>query len=77
MAFALNLDACRASGAPVGYGHARVTFTGDGAVSRVAIDSPPGFTPAAVTCIGNALGTATAPRFEGAPASVPTPFYVQ
>lgn len=73
----VDLGACRAAGAPLGYGHARVTFRPDGTVSHVAIDSPAGLSDPAVRCIGAALGTATAPVFDGAPAAVPVPFYVR
>jgi hypothetical protein len=73
----VDLGACRASGAPLGYGHARVTFQPDGTVTHVAIDSPSGLSDSAVRCLGAALGTATAPPFEGAPAAVPAPFYVK
>jgi hypothetical protein len=73
----VDLGACRAAGAPLGYGHARVTFQPDGTVSHVAIDSPSGLSDSAVRCLGAALGTATAPRFEGVPAALPAPFYVK
>ncbi len=61
---AVDLGACRASGAPVGYGHARVTFGGDGAPSRVTIDAPPSLSPTAVQCIGAALGSARVAPFR-------------
>jgi len=73
----LDLGTCRAQGAPLGYGHARVTFTPDGAVSHVAIDSPSGLSDSAVRCIGAALGTARVPPFGGPAAAVPAPFYVR
>jgi hypothetical protein len=73
----IELGACREQGAPVGYGHARVTFAPDGSVSHVAIDSPDGLSGQAVKCIGAALGTATVPPFSGPASAVPTPFYVR
>jgi hypothetical protein len=73
----IELGTCRAQGAPLGYGHARVTFEPDGTVGRVAIDSPTGLSDAAVKCIGAALGAATVPRFSGPAAAVPAPFYVR
>ncbi len=74
---AIELGSCHAEGAPLGYGHARVTFSPDGTVRHVAIDSPSGLNDAAVRCIGAALGTATVPPFAGPAAAVPTPFYVR
>jgi hypothetical protein len=74
---AIELGTCRADGAPLGYGHARVTFEPDGTVGHVAIDSPSGLSDAAVKCIGAVLGTATVPPFAGPAAAVPAPFYVR
>jgi hypothetical protein len=73
----IDLGACQAEGAPLGYGHARVTFAPDGSVSRVAIESPSGLSSSAVRCIGAALGTATVPPFGGPASAIPTPFYVR
>jgi hypothetical protein len=73
----IDLGACRASGAPRGYGHARVTFGPDGAVLRVSIDSPAGLSGSAVECIGGSLGTASVPPFDGGAVSVPTGFYIR
>jgi hypothetical protein len=72
-----DLGSCKAEGAPLGYGHARVTFAPDGGVSHVAIESPSGLSGSAVRCIGAALGTATVPPFGGPASAVPTPFWVR
>ncbi len=74
---AVNLGTCRDGGAPLGYGHARVTFAPDGTVSRVTVDSPAGLNAAAVACIGGALGQASVPPFSGPAEEMPTPFYVR
>ena len=73
----MDLAQCREVGAPHGYGHAMVTFAPGGNVSRVAVDSPANLSPSAVSCIGETLGTAVAPPFDGAPVTVPTTFYVR
>lgn len=64
------------AGAPRGYGHAKVTFNPDGSVSKVVIDEPKGLSDAAVECIGNRLGTATVPAFEGNLVVMGTSWYV-
>jgi hypothetical protein len=73
----IDLGECKAEGAPLGYGHARVTFAPDGNATHVAIESPSGLSSSAVKCIGAALGTATVPPFDGPASAVPTPFYVR
>jgi hypothetical protein len=73
----IELGPCHDQGAPLGYGHARVTFAPDGTVRHVAIDSPSGMSDAAVRCIGATLGTATVPPFGGPAAAIPAPFYVR
>lgn len=60
-----NVAVCKASGAPQGYGHGKVTFAPDGHVVRVVVDSPAGMTADAVSCIGRELGTAVVPPFGG------------
>ncbi|HEY8076330.1 MAG TPA: hypothetical protein VIF62_19530 [Labilithrix sp.] len=64
---AIDLEDC---GAPRGYGHARVTFAAAGNVTKVVVDSPSGLSAEAVACIGQRLGTAEVPAFEGAPVAV-------
>jgi hypothetical protein len=61
----VDVSSCEAKGAPVGYGHARVTFRPSGIVSRVAIDAPIGMSQEAVACLGDRLGRATVPNFQG------------
>jgi hypothetical protein len=67
---AVDLAPCASRGAPRGYGHARVTFDADGRADRVVIESPPGLSPDAVACVGNTLGAAKVPPFDGAPIAV-------
>jgi hypothetical protein len=67
---AVDLGACKAAGAPAGYGHARVTFVETGHVAKVVVDSPAGLSPDAVQCIGNRLGTAEVSPFEGSEIAV-------
>jgi hypothetical protein len=67
---AVELDSCRAQGAPHGYGHARVTFAAAGNVTKVVVDSPAGLSTEAVSCIGSHLATASIPAYEGAPVTV-------
>ena len=66
----LDLASCRSRGAPHGYGHARVTFAGDGRVARVVIDAPAGLAEDAVACVGARLGEARVPPFAGPSAPV-------
>lgn len=74
---ALDLSTCVDAGAlPRTYGHAQVTFDPSGKVSKVAIDRPANLSAAAVSCLGDRLGQATAPRFDGNPATVGTGFVV-
>ena len=72
----VDLSPCSARGAARSYGHARITFDPTGRASAVLIDSPAGMTSDAVTCIGNALGQASAPPFDGAPITVGASYFV-
>lgn len=72
----VDVDACKAEGLPNGYGHARVTYARDGHVQKVVIDGPAGLSPEAVSCVGNALGAAMVPAFDGAPVTVATTWHV-
>jgi len=66
----VELDSCRAQGAPKGYGHAKLTFAPAGNITKVVVDSPAGLSAEAVSCIGSHLATASAPPFEGSPVTV-------
>ena len=72
----VDLSPCGARGAARSYGHARITFDHTGRASTVLIDSPGGLTSDAVTCIGDALGRASAPPFDGAPITVGASYFV-
>lgn len=74
---AVDLSECKGRGAPAGYGHARVTFVPGGNVEKVVVDGPSGLSPDAVSCIGQALGTAEVPPFDGAAVAVPTTWLVK
>jgi hypothetical protein len=66
----VDLDACHDAGAPRGYGHAKITFSSEGNVTKVVVDSPPGLSAEAVSCIGQRLGSAAVPAYVGAPVTV-------
>lgn len=72
----IDLAACRAEGAPRGYGHAKVTFNPSGDISKVVIDEPAKMSPAAAKCIGDAIGRATVPLFNGSLVTMGTTWYV-
>lgn len=72
----VDLTACREAGAPRGYGHAKATINPSGDISKVVIDEPSGMPPAAVKCVGDALGTATVPEFSGNLVTVGTTWFV-
>jgi hypothetical protein len=73
----IDLSSCAARGASPSYGHARVTFDPTGRPSTVRIDSPAGLSDDAVACIGDALGGASAPPFDGAPITVGATYLVK
>ena len=71
-----DVASCALVGAPRGFGHARVTFAPSGGVSLVVVDGPGGLSPEAVACIGDRLGRATAPAFEGGQVTVGTSWFI-
>lgn len=73
---AVDLSACRAEGAPRGYGHAKVTFNPDGKASKVVVDTPDGLSSSAVKCVGDRLGAATVPEYRGNLVTVGTTWFV-
>lgn len=73
---AVDLAACRAEGAPRGYGHAKVTFNPDGKASKVVVDTPDGLSQSAVNCIGDRLGAVAVPEYEGSYVTVGTTWFV-
>ena len=72
----VELDACRAAGAPRGYGHAKATIDPSGDISKVIIDEPAGMSVAVVKCIGDAIGRVTVPEFTGSFVTVGTTYFV-
>lgn len=75
---AVAVSACRAEGAPRGYGHAKVTFNPDGKASKVVVDTPDGLSSSAVTvkCIGDRLGAVVVPQYAGNLVTVGTTWFV-
>jgi len=73
----VDLSACKAEGAERGWGHAKLTFTDQGYVAKVAFDEPAKMDPAVMRCIGDKLGTARAPAFIGADVSMGYSWFVQ
>lgn len=74
---AVDLAACRAEGAPRGYGHAKVTFNPDGKASKVVVDTPDGLSSSAVKCIGDRLGAVTVPEYEGSYITMGTTWFIR
>ena len=72
----IDVSSCRASGAPRGYGHAKVVWNPDGTISKVVVDEPSGLSAEAAKCVGDRLGTATVPAFRGSLVTVGTTWYV-
>lgn len=72
----VELDACRAAGAPRGYGHAKATINPSGDISKVVIDEPAGMSVAVVKCIGDAIGRVKVPEFTGSFVTVGTTYFV-
>jgi hypothetical protein len=66
----VDMTPCREVGLPRGTGHARVTWSTSGDVSRVVVDSPTGLRPEAVACVGQHLGGARVPAYRGREASM-------
>ena len=62
----IDLSACKTLGAPTGYGRARVTFGADGKSKQVTIQAPDGLSKDAVECLGEHIGAAEVPPFDGA-----------
>ncbi|HEY2517801.1 MAG TPA: hypothetical protein VGI39_43325 [Polyangiaceae bacterium] len=73
----IDLSSCKVHGARRSYGHAHITFERTGHPSTVLIDSPAGLSEDSVACIGDALGRASAPPFDGAPITVGATYLVQ
>lgn len=72
----VELAKCRESGAPRGYGHAKVTFNPSGDISKVVIDEPAAMAGPAAKCIGDAIGKTTIPVFNGSLVTVGTTYFV-
>lgn len=74
---ATEVQKCREAGAPTGYGHAVLAIEPDGHVSKVTLDAPVGLAPAAVACLGSALGHVRVSPFEGGAVRLGTTFQVR
>ncbi|HEY2510435.1 MAG TPA: hypothetical protein VGI39_06255 [Polyangiaceae bacterium] len=72
----IDYSVCHATGTYVGWYHARVTFTPDGAVSATRIDWTAGMAPGAVDCLRSQLAKAVVPPFEGDPVTIGAAFFV-
>lgn len=72
----IDVTACQETGAPHGFGHAKVVFNPDGRISKVVVDEPSGLSQQAAKCIGDRLGTATVPPFKGGFIAMGTTFHV-
>lgn len=72
----VDLAGCREAGAPRGYGHAKATVNPSGDISKVVVEEPAGMPPAAVRCVGEAIGHVTVPEFSGSFVTVGTTFFV-
>jgi hypothetical protein len=73
----VDVAGCREAGAPVGWGHAKVTFSPDGTASKVVIDEPSGLSPSAVQCLGSRVGAVKLTRFKGSLVTMGTTFHVR
>lgn len=73
----VDVSPCRLSGAPLGYGHAKVIMNPDGRISKVTIDEPASMSADALRCVGDRLGAATVPPFRGSLVTVGTTFNVR
>jgi hypothetical protein len=74
---ATEVQRCRESGVPTGYGHAVLAIEPDGHVSKVTLDGPVGLNPQAVSCLGTALGKVRVSPFEGGSVKLGTTFQVR
>jgi hypothetical protein len=74
---AVDVSPCARSGAPRGYGHAKVILNPDGRISKVTIDEPESMSADAIKCVGDRLGAATVPPFRGSLVTMGTTFNVR
>lgn len=72
-----DLSTCRAVGAPRGYGHAIVTYSEEGAATKVVIDDPGGLSASAVQCVGLELGKQRVGSFDGPATEVGVTWFIQ
>jgi hypothetical protein len=72
----VDLSTCRDRGLDPGYVHLHVTFEGNGAVARAAVESPTQPPPDALACIGERLEAAAVPAFEGGNVTLSKSLYI-
>jgi hypothetical protein len=73
----IDVSSCAVAGAKRGFGHAKVTMSPDGRITKVIVDEPSGLSDDAAKCIGERLGTATIRPFKGNLVTVGTTYYVR
>lgn len=73
----VDVSPCVLSGAPRGYGHAKVILNPDGRISKVTIDAPESMSAEAIKCVGDRLGAASVPPFRGSLVTMGTTFNVR
>jgi hypothetical protein len=71
----IELGPCQDHGL-AGYVRVHVTFTGNGHVTRAAVESPLAPSPDALSCIGQQLSLAIVPVFEGGEVTLSKTFFV-
>lgn len=71
---AVDVSSCPPSTSSERYGHARVTMSPDGRITKVTIDHPEGLAAEAIECIGERLGGVRVEPFRGSYVTVATTF---
>jgi len=70
----IDVTSCRDAGTASGFGHANVTFSPDGRVTKVLVDEPRGLSTEAVSCVGSRLGTVSVSPFRGSAVTMGTTY---
>lgn len=74
---AVDLSPCAERAARGTYGHARVTFSSDGAVAGVHIDDPTGGAEETAACVEQRLGRIAIAPFDGGAMTVGASYFVR